>query len=159
MPALQREIVDDRRYRFGDVPPHTGVNSFGIFGLRAGLAASDASSAFGDVLVRSDKWLSRPELYVGAFPVEPRMAETVTVRHATRSPASGLRERELEWRRTHAATLRQYENEWVVLEGEEIVAHGSNPTQVLQEAKAKGIRTPYIFFVEQKKENVITIGL
>ena len=159
MPALQREIVDDRRYRFGDVPPHTGVNSFGIFGLRAGLAASDASSAFGDVLVRSYKWLSRPELYVGAFPVEPRMAETGASRPNTRSCASRLRERELEWRRTHAAILREHENEWVVLEGENIVAHGSDPTYVIQEARRHGIVNPYIFFVEHDAENVVRIGL
>src|SRR5438132_1363734 len=74
---------------------------------------------------------------------------------ARRSPAPGLRERELEWRRTHATALRQYENQWVVLEGEAIVAHSSDPAQVIREAKVKGIRKPYVFFVERKDENVI----
>ena len=76
-----------------------------------------------------------------------------------RSSARGLRERELEWRRTHPETLRQFENEWVVLEGEEIIAHGSDAAQVIDEARAKEIKIPYVFFVEQKNENVIAIGL
>ena len=73
--------------------------------------------------------------------------------------SSGFRERELEWRRTHAETLKQYENEWVVLEGETIIAHGSNAAQVIREARSQGIRTPYIFFVEPEIANVVRIGL
>jgi predicted RNase H-like HicB family nuclease len=76
-----------------------------------------------------------------------------------RSAAPRFRERELEWRRTHAETLRQFENEWVVLQGDEIIAHGSDAARVIQEARARGIKRPYVFFVEQMNENVITIGL
>jgi predicted RNase H-like HicB family nuclease len=75
------------------------------------------------------------------------------------SSTRGLRERELEWRRTHPETLGQFENEWVVLEGEEIIAHGFDAAKVIEEARAKGIKIPYVFFVEPKNENVITIGL
>jgi len=64
----------------------------------------------------------------------------------------------LEWRRTHAETLQQFENEWVVLEGEEIIAHGSDAAQVIREAKSRGIKTPYIFFVEQESANFVRIG-
>jgi len=70
-----------------------------------------------------------------------------------------FRERELEWRSTHAETLRRFENEWVVLEGEEIIAHGSDAAQVIREAKSRGIKTPYIFFVEQESDNFVRIGL
>jgi len=77
----------------------------------------------------------------------------------TRPVASSFRNRELEWRRSHVETLRSLENQWVVLEGEQVVAHGKNPVQVINEAKSKGVRTPYIFFVEQKTENVVTMGL
>ena len=75
------------------------------------------------------------------------------------STAPSFRERELEWRSTHAYTLRQFENEWVVLEGEEIIAHGSDAAQVIREAKSGGIKTPYIFFVEQESDDFVRIGL
>lgn len=63
------------------------------------------------------------------------------------SPTLGHRTRELEWRRTHGEVLRNFAGQWVVLEGEEIVAHGKDPQQVVVEARAKGIRVPYIFYV------------
>jgi len=75
------------------------------------------------------------------------------------STAPRFRERELEWRSTHVETLRQFENEWVVLEGEEIIAHGSDAAQVIREAKSRGIKTPYIFFVEQESDDFVRIGL
>ena len=73
--------------------------------------------------------------------------------------SSGFRERELEWRRTHAEALEQFENEWVVLEGETIIAHGSNAAHVIREARSQGIRTPYVFFVEPEVSNIIRFGL
>jgi hypothetical protein len=45
--------------------------------------------------------------------------------------------------------LRSFAGQWVVLEGEAIVAHGKDPQQVVVEARAKGIRVPYIFYVGQ----------
>jgi hypothetical protein len=158
MPALQREIVDDRRYGFGGAPFHSGVGSLGVFGLRSGLTGSEAGSGVGEVVVR-------PQLagqqYVNnlLFPDAPRLVNTENVRTEARAQTSGLREREWEWRRTHAAMLRRYENEWVVLEGETIVAHGSDPTEVIQEARRNNIQNPYIFFVEQNVEDVVRIGL
>jgi hypothetical protein len=76
-----------------------------------------------------------------------------------RSFSGGFRQRELEWRLTHATELRQYENQWVVLEGEEIIAHNSDAAEAIRQAKSRGIRTPYIFFVESASENVVRIGL
>jgi hypothetical protein len=76
-----------------------------------------------------------------------------------RSPAQRLRHREVEWRQTHTAELRRYENQWVVLEGEEIIAHDSNAAQAIRQAKSRGIRTPYIFFVEPESDNSVRIGL
>ena len=70
-----------------------------------------------------------------------------------------MRNQELEWRRSHAETLEAFANQWVVLEGEQIMAHGEDPVQVINEAKSKGVCTPYIFLVEPKMENVIAIGL
>jgi len=78
----------------------------------------------------------------------------------TDSPSTAsFRERELEWRRTHAETLRQFENEWVVLEGVDIIAHGADAAQVIREATSRGINTPYIFFVEPESDDSVRIGL
>ena len=73
-------------------------------------------------------------------------------------PALGHRTRELEWRRTHGEVLRNFAGQWVVLEGEEIVTHGKDPQQVVVEARAKGIRVPYIFYVG-KATNVSPVTL
>ena len=72
---------------------------------------------------------------------------------------SSFRNRELEWRRTHPEILKSFENEWVVLEGEEIIAHGRNPIEVVAKARAGGIKTPYVFYVESSSEGVSKIGL
>lgn len=72
---------------------------------------------------------------------------------------SGHRSRELEWCRTHKEVLLQFAGQWVVLEGEEIVAHGDDPLQVVAEARSKGVQVPYIFYVEGTDENVVRMGL
>ncbi len=62
-------------------------------------------------------------------------------------PLTGHRIRELEWRRTHREALCRFAGQWVVLEGEEIVAHGTDPQQVVIDARAQGVRIPYIFYI------------
>jgi hypothetical protein len=71
----------------------------------------------------------------------------------------GRRAREMEWRRTHRAFLRTLAGQWVVLEGEELIAHGTNLAQMVTEARARGIRVPYVFYVEEEAEDVIRVGL
>ena len=157
METLQREIIDERREHFFNSAQSTGANSFGPLGLCAGLTMSG---------VLWNRTVALPPESPGVwylsgreFPIRQPKGTPVPSKTQPHSNVQGFRQRELEWRCTHAASLKQFENQWVVLEGEEIVAHGSDPVEVIQEAKAKGIRKPYIFFVEQKRENVITIGL
>lgn len=69
------------------------------------------------------------------------------------------RARELAWRRNNEGALARFAGQWVVLEGSEIVAHGQDPTQLVIEARAKGIRVPYVFFVEPRNDDVVRIGL
>jgi hypothetical protein len=88
------------------------------------------------------------------FPIQG--IQPPSVGHSVPSP---FRKQEIEWRRTHAEILKSFENEWVVLEGEEIIAHGDDPVRVIEEARSKGIRTPYIFFVEPQSEDFVNIGL
>jgi|SRR5918996_1533515 hypothetical protein len=79
--------------------------------------------------------------------------------HPSQNPAtSGHRHRELEWRRTHREELRQFAGQWVVLEGEEVVSHGKDPLQVVAEARARGVRVPYVFYVGEPTDvNPITM--
>jgi hypothetical protein len=78
----------------------------------------------------------------------------------TRVFTGGYRAREQEWRRNHADDLRAFQHEWVVLEGEQIVAHGRDPVRVVEEARALGVRNPYVFFVESSdQEDLVFIGL
>jgi len=157
MVALQREILDERRERFINSAQSTGTNSFGPLGLCPGLTMSGVP--WNRTVALPPELPNVWDLSGREFHIEGVMGMHASS-HAEAPPKiQGFRERELEWRRTHTATLKQFENQWVVLEGEEMVAHGSDPVQVIQEAKEKGIRKPYIFFVEQKRENVITIGL
>jgi len=69
------------------------------------------------------------------------------------------RGREQEWRRTHREILQTFAGEWVVLEGEKIVAHGGDPVQVVAQARARGIKIPYLFYVEAVDEGVVRMGL
>ena len=69
------------------------------------------------------------------------------------------REREHAWRRTHGDVLRAYTGQWLVLEGEEIVAHGADPSELVRKARARGIRSPFVFFVEPSEPGVVKIGL
>ncbi|MBI4515293.1 MAG: hypothetical protein HY699_05685 [Deltaproteobacteria bacterium] len=73
---------------------------------------------------------------------------------------TGHRSRELQWRRTHAHVLRALAGQWVVVEGEELVAHGPNAVRVVAESRQKGVETPYLFFVEPDDAgDVVRIGL
>ncbi len=58
------------------------------------------------------------------------------------------RQRELEWIRTHTDEMRRLAGQWVVLEGEGLVAHGKNAVRVVASARRKGVTVPFVFYVE-----------
>lgn len=159
---LQTEIVDERKGRLKSLQA-TSVGSMASLGLGAGLATSplpqgfNISGRFGNVQIT----FNYDEIIAREFPPAPVTRDVRPPSIVTRpvASASPFRNKELEWRRTHAEVLKSLENEWVVLEGDQVVAHGNDPVQVVNEAKSKGVRTPYIFFVEQKPENVVIMGL
>jgi len=156
MEALQREIEDERKSRLTYFPQHTAVGSLGCWGSPAGLTTSTVGFAAEIATIFRHQF---PRIL--DIPVPTFSGESILASHRGDAPPSspGLRERELEWRRTHAETLRQFENEWVALEGEEIIAHNRDPVQVFEEARRRGIRSPYIFYVEPTDENIVRIGL
>lgn len=69
------------------------------------------------------------------------------------------RGREIAWRRSNEETLRALAGQWVVVEGEKLIAHGDDPLTVVQEARARGVHSPYVFYVEAPCGDVATIGL
>jgi Family of unknown function (DUF5678) len=142
MDGLQREIVDEKKGQLKSLEL-TGVGSIGFFGLVVGLTQSWA-----------------PEVFVSSDLFPPYPIENLQSSKTSRHPiASSFRSRELDWRRTHREILKSFENEWVVLEGEEIIAHGPNPIEVVAKARAEGIKTPYVFYVESSSEDISKMGL
>jgi hypothetical protein len=51
----------------------------------------------------------------------------------------------------------QYVNEWVALEGDQVIAHGADAKVVYEFARAKGISAPFMFFVEER-ESIPFVG-
>jgi hypothetical protein len=70
-----------------------------------------------------------------------------------------LREKEHEWCRTHPDELRALRGEWVILEGDRIVGHGTDPAALIYEAKRQAIKIPYIFYVREVDGSLQTLGL
>jgi hypothetical protein len=68
------------------------------------------------------------------------------------------RSRELAWRHSHRDELQALAGQWVVLEGELIVAHGDDPALLVETARSNGIVVPYVFFVDPQHD-VVKIGL
>ena len=92
---------------------------------------------------------------------EPELVASIALSSlfSDRPSSTGFRSRELEWRRANPEALKAIAGQWVVLEGEEIIAHGHDLLQVDAEARARGIKIPYLFYVEAADENVVQIGL
>ena len=63
-----------------------------------------------------------------------------------------LRDREYEWQIKHPEVFEPLRGQWVVQEGEEIIAHGTDGASVVAEARSKGIRIPYVFYVHPRLE-------
>ena len=62
------------------------------------------------------------------------MARTGAARKRQEVIKSTHRQRELEWIETHTDEMRRLAAEWVVVEGEDLVAHGKNATVARQVA-------------------------
>jgi hypothetical protein len=151
MDPIQREIEDERRSPPKGVSQFTAAGSLGCWGVPATGIPYFAQP------VRQfdfDDWLHGGNTRWFAPPMPARAKRTTD-----HSRQRTLREREIEWRRNHPEQLREFENQWVALEGEQLIAHGTDPAEVIKKARALGIKRPYVFFVEQKKDNFITFGL
>lgn len=69
------------------------------------------------------------------------------------------RSREMRFRQTHRDLFNSFAGQWVCLEGETLVARGSDLSKVVEEARKKAIQVPYIFRVSKEPEGSVRIGL
>ena len=160
MDLFQSEIVDEKKVRFEFKP--TGAGSMAPGGLGAGNltprsllqssplpAKTETQNIFAATF---DELLNSHFRQAGLHKVPPS-----AIVQKVNKPQ--FRSAELEWRRTHCEALKSLENQWVVVEGSELVAHGTDLVSVIRQAKGRGVRTPYIFFVERHSDDSIKIGL
>ena len=77
----------------------------------------------------------------------------------TAVPGQRLRGREDAWCRSHPEILRRYAGQWLVVEGEKVVAHGDDPAQLVKQARAQGVSIPYVFYVDPPRDGVVRLGL
>lgn len=75
--------------------------------------------------------------------------EVMTAESAARKV--GRRDRELRWLQTNRELLRTYASQWIVLEGETIVAAGVDPAAVVRAARRSGIRIPFVHYVDAEE--------
>jgi hypothetical protein len=73
-----------------------------------------------------------------------RFADGLQSSAAIRLVTSRDRCKEMKWIDDHRAA---YANEWVAVEGDRLVAAGSDALQVFSSAKAEGIRSPFVVHV------------
>ena len=71
----------------------------------------------------------------------------------------GFRAVETEWMNKHPEKLRPYAGEYVVVEGTKVIAHSTDAAAAIQTAKRRGVRIPFILFLEVPDPNLIRIGL
>ena len=65
------------------------------------------------------------------------------------------RSREIAWA---AKPDPRYLNQWVVLDGDNVVAHGMDAKTVYDDARSKGIATPFMHFVAEPDPSPFFIG-
>ncbi len=66
---------------------------------------------------------------------------------------------ELQWRQANRNLLRSYAGQWVVLEGQRIVAAGPSLAEAVKRARENGVAVPYVFRVDESDQDVIRIGI
>jgi hypothetical protein len=71
----------------------------------------------------------------------------------------GPRIRELRFRETRRDLLNSLVGQWVCLEAEAIVANGPDIARVIEEARQRGVKVPYVFKVSSEPEGSVRMGL
>jgi len=58
-------------------------------------------------------------------------------------------EKEMEWLRQHS---KEYEGEYVVLDGDRLVAHGKDGREALRQARSTGLEAPFVSHIPPSDE-------
>jgi len=88
-----------------------------------------------------------------------RLLDPAEVRELGLPPAKS-RERELAWRRAHREELQErFAGQWVVLEGEKVVAASPNAAEAAEQARTQGVSVPFIFYVDEARPGVVDLGM
>jgi len=98
-------------------------------------------------------------VHPGSLTSPPPISSWTTPVQETKSLAISHRIKELRFQREHPEAFRLLAGQWVVLEGETIVTHGKDPVSVVAEARSRAVRVPYVFYVEESKDDSVWIGL
>lgn len=61
--------------------------------------------------------------------------------------------------RNGAANLEAYAGEWVVIQDEMVIEHGLNLTEIVENARSRGIRRPRVHLVEPSRARTVRLGL
>lgn len=70
------------------------------------------------------------------------------------------RSREMAYYLEHPERFEHLIGQWVAVEGQTIIAHGVDTVEVVSQARLKGVKVPFVFRVESKREgDEGTIGL
>lgn len=77
---------------------------------------------------------------------------TEPVANEEERPITPFRQSEMNWLSSNSKQLGKYEGKWIALEGDEIVASGSNEVTVEMQARMKGIKVPFLIRVPSKAD-------
>ncbi len=97
------------------------------------------------------------ELFEDLYTTAPALASKVETSELQKPPTVVSRRKEIEWLSSNARNLRKYEGKWIALEGDKIVASGSDEVAVEMRARMKGIKVPFLIRVPSK-EDMLFIG-
>jgi len=98
------------------------------------------------------------ELFSDPFTTAPALDTKAETAEFQKPPiVASLRQQEIEWLSSNARKLGRYEGKWIALEGDKIVASGSDEVAVEMRARMKGIKIPFLIRVPSK-EDMLFIG-
>ena len=97
------------------------------------------------------------EVFDDLFTTASALITKSETRETETRPAASLRQKELEWLSSNTGNLRNYEGKWIALEGDKIVASGSDEVAVEMRARMKGVKVPFLIRVPSK-EDMLFIG-
>jgi hypothetical protein len=87
--------------------------------------------------------------------VDALVAEAVDSYLTKSSKANGVRPAPYHDRRAEMAWAEkpgpEYRGKWVVLEGETVVATGSDPSRIYAEARQSGISSPFLIYIPREE--------